>query len=153
MNFHTDYQGKIHRSHDKYWEDGDEHDIHEVLTHKETTLRSIVDDRFYWTILPYQHDKLITAAFEIYLKENNLKDFADTCIRFLAHTVVKKQFYSQHELISRSHSNYFRHVMTPLLHTDSMQTAFEEYQEHFQKYVDTCRDVMIKDLLARSKIV
>lgn len=142
----------ISRTHGKFSENPP-HDLHEVLTHKETTLRSIVDDKFYWSILPYQHDPLVVAAFELYLKDNDLKEFSDTCIRFLVNTIAKKQYYRQYDLLSRAHNHYYFDVLVPLLHDDTMQTAWEEYQEHFQKYVEACKEAMIKDLLARSKVV
>lgn len=152
MNSDGEYQG-LSRSQSNYWEDGDPHDVHTVLTHKETTLRSIVDDRFYWAILPYQHDDMVVAAFKLYLEDNNLKEFSDTCIRFLVHTIAKKQYYTQYDLLSRARDNYYCDVLIPVLHTDSMQAAWEEYHEHFQKYVEACKEAMIKDLLARSKVV
>ena len=79
MNSDGEYQG-LSRSQSNYWEDGDPHDVHTVLTHKETTLRSIVDDRFYWAILPYQHDDMVVAAFKLYLEDNNLKDESNRTI-------------------------------------------------------------------------
>jgi hypothetical protein len=73
------------RTHGKFSEHP-AHDLNEVLTHKETILRSIVDEKFFRSIQPYQHDHLITAAFEVYQLDNDLKEFADTCIRFIDFT-------------------------------------------------------------------
>ena len=149
---HNGNHFEITRTHGKFSEHP-AHDLNEVLTHKETILRSIVDEKFFRSIQPYQHDHLITAAFEVYLLDNDLKEFADTCIRFIVHTIAKKQYYRQYDLLTRAHNHYYFDVLVPLLHDDTMQTAWEEYQGHFQNYVEACKEVMIKDLRARVKIV
>lgn len=142
----------ISRTHGKFSENP-AHDVNEVLTQKETILRGIVDEKFFRSIQPYQHEPVITAAFELYLQDNDLKEFADTCIVFLVHTIAKNMVFRQHDLLVRSRHHYFCDVMIPLLHTDTMQTAFEEYQENFQKYINTCKEVMRKELRVRAKIV
>lgn len=153
MNSNVTNFGGLHRSASNYWEEGDPHDLHEVLTYQETMLRSMVDEQFFRSIREFKNDSVLMAAHELFLEDKNFEEYTDTCIRFMVHTIAKKQYYTQYDLLSRAHNHYYCDVLIPLLHDETMQNAWEEYQEHFQKYVEACKEAMIKDLRARAKIV